>query len=64
MATYRLLFIDDRQNLLWSRQVECGSDDQAIEMAAQEEGNHVGVEVWEGDRPVCLVGNPRRPAAP
>jgi hypothetical protein len=63
MPTYRLVFIDDRENLLWSRHVECWSDDRAIEMAMQEEGSHLGVQVWEGERPVCLVGNPRGTAA-
>jgi hypothetical protein len=63
MPTYRLVFIDDRENMLWTRHVECWSDDQAIEMAMKEEGSHFGVQVWDGERPVCLVGNPRGNAA-
>lgn len=63
MQTYRLVFMDDRNNLLWSRQVECPSDDYAIEVASRQEGSHAAVEVWEGDRAVCLIGNPRGPGA-
>lgn len=63
MPTYRLFFIDDRENLLWSRLVECSSDDQAIERARQEEGDHLSVQVWDGKRQVCLVGNPCGTAA-
>jgi hypothetical protein len=41
------VFIDDRENVLWTRHVECWSDDQVIEMARKEEGSHFGVQVWE-----------------
>jgi hypothetical protein len=63
MPTYRLVFIDDRENVLWTRHVDCWGDDQAIEMARKEEESHFGVQVWDGERPVCLVGNPRGNAA-
>jgi hypothetical protein len=63
MPRYRLLFLDDQQNLLWGRDVECSTDDQAIEMARREEGGHLAVQIWDGERMVCLVGNPRGPAA-
>jgi hypothetical protein len=58
-----LVFIDDRENVLWTRHVDCWGDDQAIEMARKEEESHFGVQVWDGERPVCLVGNPRGNAA-
>jgi hypothetical protein len=41
------------------RHAECWSDDQAMEMAMKEEGSHFGIQAWDGEGPVCLVGNPR-----
>jgi hypothetical protein len=55
MASYRLVCVDDRENLLGSRHVECPSDDQAIEMAKQETGTHSAIQVWHGEWPVCLI---------
>jgi hypothetical protein len=49
MPRYRLLFLDDQQNLLWGRDVECATDDQAIEMAGQEEGGHLAVQIRDGN---------------
>ncbi len=61
MATYSLLFIDANEHIGRSRQIECLTDQQAVENAAKESGDYRAVQVWYGDRPIALVDNPRSP---
>ena len=61
MATYSLLFIDANEHICRSRQIECPSDQQAVDRAAKESGDYRAVQVWDGDRPIALIGNPRCP---
>jgi hypothetical protein len=61
MATYSLLFIDANEHIGRSRQIECLTDQQAVDSAAKEPGDYRAVQVWDGDRPIALVGNPRSP---
>jgi hypothetical protein len=61
MATYSLLFIDANEHIGRSRQIESPTDQQAVDRAAKEPGNYRAVQVWDGDRPVALIGNPRCP---
>jgi hypothetical protein len=57
MAKYSLLFIDAAENIGMSKQVECFSDGQAIKMACQEAGDHLAIQICDGERPVCFVSN-------
>jgi hypothetical protein len=59
MATYSLLFIDANEHIGRSRQIECPTDQQAVDRAAKEPGDYRAVQVWDGDRPIVL--NPRSP---
>jgi hypothetical protein len=34
-----------------SRQIECPTDQQAVDRAAKESGDYRAVQVWDGDRP-------------
>ena len=64
MTRYSLLFIDADEHIGRSHQVDCLSDEQAIETARQETGYHWAVQVWAGERPVALVGNLREAGKP
>ena len=59
MRTYSLLFIGANKLIGESKRIECSSDDQAIDMATRELGDYRAIQVWDGDRSVCIVGNPR-----
>jgi hypothetical protein len=59
MTTYSLLFIDANEHIGRSRQIECPTDEQAVDMAAKESGDYRAIQVWDGDRPIVLIGNPR-----
>lgn len=61
MPTYSLLFIDADEAICASMQVECPGDEEAASVASGQAGDHRAIQVWHGDRPVCLVGNPRAP---
>jgi hypothetical protein len=61
MATYSLLFIDANEHIGRSMQIECPTDQQAVDRAAKEPGDYRAVQVWKGDRPIALIGNPRSP---
>jgi hypothetical protein len=60
VATYSLLFIDANEHIGRSRQIECPTDQQAVDRAAKEPGDYRAVQVWDGDRPIALIGNPPR----
>jgi hypothetical protein len=51
MPTYRIVWIDAQGTARKSRQVECLTDREAIEMAEQQIGDYERVEVWDGFRP-------------
>jgi hypothetical protein len=55
--TYNLLFIYADERIGESRQIKCATDEQVMAIASQEPGGHIAVQVWEGERPVGLVGN-------
>lgn len=57
MTSYSLFFIDSNDRIERSHQVDCLSDEQAVEMARQETGDHCAVQVWAADRSVAMVGN-------
>jgi hypothetical protein len=57
MPKYTFLFIDADDAVGKSKQIECSTDEQAADMASQEAGEHRAIQVWDGERPVCLVGN-------
>jgi hypothetical protein len=59
MPKYSLLFFGADERIVESRQIECLTDEQAMQIASQETGGHVAIQIWEGDRPVGLVGNRR-----
>jgi hypothetical protein len=40
-----------------SAQIECLTDQQAIDIAAHQTGDYETIEVWDGGRPVCRCGN-------
>lgn len=56
-ATYGLLFIDANEHIGRSRQIECPTDEQAVDMAANEPGDYRAVQIWNEDRPIALIGN-------
>ena len=60
MTTYRLLWLDENGHASKSKQIECATDRQAIEVAEHQTGDYVMIEVWDGPRPVCRLGNPYR----
>jgi hypothetical protein len=55
MRCYRLLLRDDADRLIASKQVECGSDQQATAMAGQHLAKYASVEVWLRDRRICRL---------
>jgi uncharacterized protein YunC (DUF1805 family) len=60
MTKYNLLFIDADEHIAMSKQIECSNDEQALNIAAQEAGEHRAIQVWQGERPVRLVSNLHR----
>jgi hypothetical protein len=56
---YSLLFIDADETIGTSKQIECSTDEQVTNMARQEIGSYRAIQIWDGERPVCLVGDPR-----
>jgi hypothetical protein len=60
MTTYRLLWLDRDRHALKSKQIECVTDRQAIDIAGQQTGDYEMIEVWDGTRPVCRCGNPNK----
>ena len=62
MTIYSFLFIDENDLIGESKRIECFSDEQAIDLAAQEPGDYKAIQIWDGDRPIRLIGNPRNPA--
>ena len=58
MPTYRIVWIDAQGIARKSKQVECLTDLEAIEIAEQQIGDYERVEVWDGFRPVGRIGNP------
>ena len=59
MTTYSFLFIDIDEHIGRSEQVECPSDERAVDIAAQEAGDYRAIQIWNGERPIAMVGNPR-----
>jgi hypothetical protein len=57
MTTYRFVWRDNKGNAPKSAQIECLTDQQAIDIAAHQTGDYETVEVWDGGRPVCRCGN-------
>ena len=56
---YSLLFIDADETIGTSMQIECSTDEQVTNMASQEIGSYRAIQIWDGERPVALVGNLR-----
>jgi hypothetical protein len=59
MTTYRFFFIDTHEHIGRSERVECPSDERAVDIAAEETGDYRAIQIWNGDRPIAMVGNPR-----
>jgi len=59
MKKYNLLFIDPDEHIGMSKQIECLNDEHALRMAGQEAGDHRAIQVWDGNRSVCMIGNRR-----
>jgi hypothetical protein len=59
MTTYSLLFIDANEHIGRSRQIECATEQEALDMATHDPGNYKAVQVWKGDRPIAMILNPR-----
>ena len=59
MTIYSLLFVDTNETIAQSKRVECVSDEQAVGSAAEELGDYRAIQVWDGDRPISVIGNPR-----
>jgi hypothetical protein len=57
MTTYRFVWRDNKGNAPKSAQIECLTDQQAIDIAAHQTGDYETIEVWDGGRPVCRCGN-------
>jgi hypothetical protein len=53
---YSLLFIDADEIIGTSKQIECSSDEQVTNRARQEIGSYRAIQIWDGERPICLVG--------
>jgi hypothetical protein len=58
MTNYSFLFIDTNEHIGRSVQIECLTDERAMELAAQEARDCRAVQVWDGDRPIAMIGNP------
>jgi hypothetical protein len=58
MAVFQLRLRDDKERLVGTKTVECRSDQQAIDIAAQMKGSHTSIEVWHDNRSVCRIGRP------
>jgi hypothetical protein len=49
MKSYRIQFFDARDRPTHSHEMDCSSDDDAIERTARLRHRH-GLELWDGDR--------------
>jgi hypothetical protein len=56
MTIYTFLFVDATERISFSKKIDCSTDEQAIDLAAQEIGNHRAIQIWDGNRSVALVG--------
>jgi hypothetical protein len=59
MTSYSFFFIDTDEHIGMSAQIECLTDEQAMEVAAQEAGDYRAIQIWDGERPIAMIGNPR-----
>jgi len=59
MPRYQILLFAPGGRLSRREEVDCLIDHYAYECAAEMMENHVAAEVWDGDRPVVRIGNPR-----
>jgi hypothetical protein len=60
MATYRFYFIDVHEHIGRSGEVKCPTDVQAVDIAARAIGEYMAIQVWKGNQPVSVIGNPCR----
>jgi hypothetical protein len=58
MTTYRLLWLDENGHAPKSKPIECATDHEAVDIAGHQTGDYAIIEVWDGPRPVCRLGNP------
>jgi hypothetical protein len=56
MQCYRVMLHDGHGRLIGSKQVECATDQQAVAYANGQLATHALVEVWNGERQVCVCG--------
>jgi hypothetical protein len=59
MATYRLLWRDQRGHMAKSAEIQCSSDQAAMETATRQTGSFASIELWDGERCIGLCGNPK-----
>jgi hypothetical protein len=59
MPRYQILLFAPGGRLSRREEVECLIDHYACERTAEMMDDHVAAEVWDGDRPVARIGNPR-----
>jgi hypothetical protein len=59
MKIYSFLFIDTEEHISRSSKFECLTDEWAIGAAALQAGDCRAVQIWDGDRPVAMIANPR-----
>jgi hypothetical protein len=57
MRCYRLMLRDGEGRLIGSKQIECGTDQQAVALASGQLASYASVEVWNGARRVCVYGD-------
>jgi hypothetical protein len=58
MKNYRLVMLNGDKHVLSSKIVACPTDSDAVSTAEKLFGSAARIEVWDGDRPVCLCFNP------
>jgi hypothetical protein len=56
MTRLTLVFSDTAST---SAEANKATDEQAVDMAAREAGDYGTVQIWNGDRLIALLGNPR-----
>lgn len=58
MVIYRLIWRDAKGNGFRETNIECGTDDEALEIAERQIGNEeISIDLWDGPRPVGRVGS-------
>jgi hypothetical protein len=60
MPTYRLVWRDENGSMSKSKPIECLTARQAIEIAEQQTGDYLEIEIWDETQMIGRCDNPKR----